>query len=81
MPPIPLPHLDLILISYLLSSDSSPAQQNAPVHLGNGECWSAPAAVYKEKPHRAILEESLGKIYRNMYEKAAGAVSDQEAHS
>ncbi|KAM4774305.1 spermatogenesis-associated protein 6 isoform 2-T3 [Cyanocitta cristata] len=57
---------------------SSPAQQNTPVHLGNGECWSAPAAVYKEKPHRAILEESLGKIYRNMYEKAAGAVSDQE---
>ncbi|XP_041886580.1 spermatogenesis-associated protein 6 isoform X1 [Corvus kubaryi] len=57
---------------------SSPAQQNTPVHLGNGECWSAPAAVYKEKPHRAILEESLGKIYRNMYEKAAGAVSDQD---
>ncbi|XP_048169082.1 spermatogenesis-associated protein 6 isoform X3 [Corvus hawaiiensis] len=58
--------------------ESSPAQQNTPVHLGNGECWSAPAAVYKEKPHRAILEESLGKIYRNMYEKAAGAVSDQD---
>ncbi|XP_023788228.1 spermatogenesis-associated protein 6 isoform X1 [Cyanistes caeruleus] len=60
---------------------SSPVQQNAPVHLGNGECWSGPAAVYKEKPHRAILEETLAKIYGNMYQKAAGAVSDHKTHS
>ncbi|XP_058698760.1 spermatogenesis-associated protein 6 [Poecile atricapillus] len=60
---------------------SSPVQQNAPVHLDNGDCWSGPAAVYKEKPHRAILEETLAKIYGNMYQKAAGAVSDHKTHS
>ncbi|XP_027749712.1 spermatogenesis-associated protein 6 isoform X2 [Empidonax traillii] len=60
---------------------SSPVQQNAPVHLDNGEYWSGRAAVYKEKPHRAIFEESLGKIYRNMYQKVAGSVSDQKTHS
>ncbi|XP_051655773.1 spermatogenesis-associated protein 6 isoform X1 [Manacus candei] len=60
---------------------SSPVQQNAPVHLDNGEYWSSRAAVYKEKPHRAIFEESLGKIYKNMYQKVAGTVSDQKTHS
>ncbi|NXU89058.1 SPAT6 protein, partial [Xiphorhynchus elegans] len=60
---------------------SSPVQRNAPVHLGNGEYWSSRAAVYKGKPHRAIFEESLGKIYRNMYQKAVGTVSDQKTHS
>ncbi|CAN8217266.1 unnamed protein product [Coccothraustes coccothraustes] len=60
---------------------SSPVQQSTPVHLDSGERWPGPAAVYKEKPHRAVLEESLAKIYREMYEKTAGAVSDQKTHS
>ncbi|XP_039240624.1 spermatogenesis-associated protein 6 isoform X3 [Pipra filicauda] len=60
---------------------SSSVQQNAPVHLDNGEYRSSRAAVYKEKPHRAIFEESLGKIYKNMYQKVAGTVSDQKTHS
>ncbi|KAJ7405346.1 spermatogenesis associated 6 [Willisornis vidua] len=60
---------------------SSPVQQNAPVHLDGGEYRSSHAAVYKGKPHRAIFEESLGKIYRNMYQKAVGTVSDQKTHS
>lgn len=81
VPLIPLPYLALIIVSYLLSSDSSPVQQNTPVHLDSGEDWPGPAAVYKEKPHRAILEESLAKIYREMYEKTAGAVSDHKTHS
>ncbi|NXX77977.1 SPAT6 protein, partial [Urocolius indicus] len=59
---------------------SSPAQQNATVHLDNGEYWSSRAAVHKGKPHRAIFEESLEKIYRNMYQKAS-AVLDQKNHS
>ncbi|XP_078417285.1 spermatogenesis-associated protein 6 isoform X4 [Cetorhinus maximus] len=50
---------------------SSVHQQNASVHLGDGDYWSNRAAVYKGKPHRAIFEESLEKIYRNMYKKAA----------
>ncbi|XP_062353400.1 spermatogenesis-associated protein 6 [Cinclus cinclus] len=60
---------------------STRVQQNTPVHLDNGECWSGPAAVYKEKPHRAILEETLAKIYRNMYQRTAGAVSEHKTHS
>lgn len=78
---IPLPYPDLIIISYLLSVDSSPVQQNATVHLDNGEYWSSRAAVYKGKPHRAIFEESLEKIYRNMYRKATGTDSDQKTDS
>lgn len=77
---IPLPYRDFIII-YLLSIDSSPVQQNTTVHLDNGEYWSSRAAVYKGKPHRAIFEESLEKIYRNMYRKASGTVSDQKTHS
>ncbi|NXE86137.1 SPAT6 protein, partial [Menura novaehollandiae] len=68
-------------VSELRSSSPVPVQRNAPVHLDNGEYWAARAAVYKGKPHRAIFEESLGKIYRNMYLKTAGAVSDQKTHS
>ncbi|XP_030809636.1 spermatogenesis-associated protein 6 [Camarhynchus parvulus] len=60
---------------------SSPVQQSTPAPLDSGERWPGPAAVYKEKPHRAILEESLAKIYREMYEKTAGAVSDHKTHS
>ncbi|KAM6414736.1 spermatogenesis-associated protein 6 [Rhynochetos jubatus] len=60
---------------------SSPVQQNAPVHSDNGEHRSGRAAVYKGKPHRVIFEESLEKIYRNMYQKAAGTGSDQKMHS
>ncbi|KAF4797166.1 spermatogenesis-associated protein 6 isoform X2 [Turdus rufiventris] len=61
---------------------SSPrVKQNPPVDLDNGECWSVPAAVYKEKPHRAILEETLAKIYKDMYQKTAGAVPEHKTHS
>lgn len=60
---------------------SSPMQQNITVHLDNGEFWSNRAAVCKGKPHRAIFEDSLGKIYRNMYRKASGTISDQKAYS
>ncbi|KAM4895586.1 spermatogenesis-associated protein 6 [Sylvia borin] len=60
---------------------SPPPQRNTPVRLDSGECWSGPAAVYKEKPHRAILEETLAKMYRDMYLKTAGAVSDHKTYS
>ncbi|NXC46875.1 SPAT6 protein, partial [Penelope pileata] len=60
---------------------SSPVRQNTTVHSDDGECWSSRAAVYKGKPHRAIFEDSLEKIYRDMYRKASGTVSDQKAHS
>ncbi|NXE21843.1 SPAT6 protein, partial [Ardeotis kori] len=60
---------------------SSPVQQNVMVHLDDGEFWSSRAAVYKGKPHRAIFQDSLGKIYRNMYQKASGTLWDQNTHS
>ncbi|XP_010143649.1 PREDICTED: spermatogenesis-associated protein 6 [Buceros rhinoceros silvestris] len=60
---------------------SSPVQRNTTVHLDNGEDWSGPAAVYKGKPHRVIFEESLEKIYRNMYQKASGTVSGLKTNS
>ncbi|XP_059503909.1 spermatogenesis-associated protein 6 isoform X2 [Stegostoma tigrinum] len=50
---------------------SSVLQKNASVHLGGGDYWSNRAAAYKGRPHRAIFEESLEKIYRNMYKKAS----------
>ncbi|XP_069794673.1 spermatogenesis-associated protein 6 isoform X2 [Narcine bancroftii] len=50
---------------------SSALQQDASVHLGDGNYWSNRSAIYKGKSHRAIFEESLEKIYRNMYKKAA----------
>ncbi|NXX18960.1 SPAT6 protein, partial [Podargus strigoides] len=60
---------------------SSPVQQNTTIHLDNGEYWSDRAAVSKGKPHRVIFEESLEKIYGNMYRKASGTISDQKMHS
>lgn len=50
---------------------SSALQHDTSVHLGDGDYWSNRAAVYKRKSHRAIFEESLERIYRNMYKKAA----------
>ncbi|KAG8436932.1 hypothetical protein GDO86_007856 [Hymenochirus boettgeri] len=41
------------------------------IHLDNGEFWSNSAAVYRGKCHRTIFEESLDKIYKNMYKKAS----------
>ncbi|XP_071665991.1 spermatogenesis-associated protein 6 isoform X3 [Patagioenas fasciata] len=60
---------------------SSAVQQNATVHLDNGEYRPGRAAVYKGKPHRAIFEESLEKIYRNMYRKATGTDPHPKTHS
>ncbi|NWS69077.1 SPAT6 protein, partial [Crotophaga sulcirostris] len=55
---------------------SSPVQRTTAVNLDVGDYWSSRAAVYKGKPHRAIFEESLEKIYRNMYQKVSGTVSN-----
>ncbi|XP_020643784.3 spermatogenesis-associated protein 6 isoform X1 [Pogona vitticeps] len=55
--------------------NSSSLQQNIMVHLDDDDYWNSQAAQYKNKPHRAIFEESLEKIYRNMYKKASGSAS------
>ncbi|XP_069498333.1 spermatogenesis-associated protein 6 isoform X2 [Ambystoma mexicanum] len=53
--------------------DRSLFNRNFSVHLDNGEYWSNRAAQYKGKNHRAIFEDSLEKIYRNMYRNASDA--------
>ncbi|KAG7332520.1 hypothetical protein KOW79_004354 [Hemibagrus wyckioides] len=41
------------------------------VHLDNGTFWTNKAAKYTGKSHRAVFEDSLGKIYKNLYRKAS----------
>ncbi|KFV76127.1 Spermatogenesis-associated protein 6, partial [Dryobates pubescens] len=55
---------------------SLPVQQKSAAHLDSSDYWSRRAAAYKGKPRRAIFEESLEKIYRNMYQKVSGTVLD-----
>ncbi|XP_054240526.1 spermatogenesis-associated protein 6 [Indicator indicator] len=55
---------------------SSPVQQKSTVHLDNSDYWAGRVAAYKGKPRRAIFEESLEKIYRNMYQKTSGTILD-----
>ncbi|KAG9350872.1 hypothetical protein JZ751_024761 [Albula glossodonta] len=43
----------------------------ASVHLGNGAYWSNRAAQYTGKPHRAVFEDSLGQIYKNLFKQAS----------
>ncbi|XP_061093393.1 spermatogenesis-associated protein 6 [Conger conger] len=51
--------------------DSTMIPGEASVHLGNGNFWSNRAAQYRGKPHRAVFEDSLGQIYKNLYKQAS----------
>uniref|UniRef100_A0A5F9DPC8 Spermatosis associated 6 n=1 Tax=Oryctolagus cuniculus TaxID=9986 RepID=A0A5F9DPC8_RABIT len=44
-------------------------------HLDDGEYWSNRAASYKGKSHRPVFENSMDKMYRNLYKKACSSVS------
>ncbi|XP_043861211.1 spermatogenesis-associated protein 6 [Dromiciops gliroides] len=57
---------------------SSVYRPRALVHLDNGEYWSNRAAAFKAKSHRGNFENSMDKIYRNLYRKACGS-STQES--
>ncbi|XP_006879864.1 PREDICTED: spermatogenesis-associated protein 6-like [Elephantulus edwardii] len=46
-----------------------------PVNLDDGEYWSNRAATFKEKSHRPVFENSMDKMYRNLYKKAYSSVS------
>ncbi|CAB1324411.1 unnamed protein product [Coregonus sp. 'balchen'] len=41
------------------------------VHLDNGTFWSSQVARYTGKHHRAVFEDSLGLIYKNLYRRAS----------
>uniref|UniRef100_A0A8C5WN07 Spermatosis associated 6 n=1 Tax=Laticauda laticaudata TaxID=8630 RepID=A0A8C5WN07_LATLA len=60
--------------------NSSFSQPNVMVHLDNDEYWTSQVAEYQNKPHRAIFEDSLEKIYRNMYRKASSSLSKNKSN-
>ncbi|XP_005072157.1 spermatogenesis-associated protein 6 isoform X1 [Mesocricetus auratus] len=45
------------------------------LHLDDGEYWSNRAASFKGKSHRPVFENSMDKMYRNLYKKACTSVS------
>uniref|UniRef100_A0A8C1P8S8 Spermatogenesis associated 6 n=1 Tax=Cyprinus carpio TaxID=7962 RepID=A0A8C1P8S8_CYPCA len=40
-------------------------------HVNNGTFWTNRAGTYTGKPHRAVFEDSLSKIYTNLYSNAS----------
>uniref|UniRef100_A0A3B1IEL7 Spermatogenesis associated 6 n=1 Tax=Astyanax mexicanus TaxID=7994 RepID=A0A3B1IEL7_ASTMX len=50
------------------------------VHLDSGTFWTNKAAEYTGRSHRAVFEDSLGRIYRNMY-KNASSPRHSDSHS
>lgn len=60
----------LNLRPFLMSSCCRDTPGETSVHLDNGTFWSSQVACYTGKPHRAVFEDSLGLIYKNMYRRA-----------
>ncbi|XP_040263955.1 spermatogenesis-associated protein 6 [Bufo bufo] len=60
--------------------DSLSFPQDKSVHLDNGEFWCNRAAAYKGKSHRIIFEESMEKIYKNMYRNAVNPNAYRKSH-
>ncbi|KAJ8277776.1 hypothetical protein GJAV_G00079770 [Gymnothorax javanicus] len=63
-----LSHDDSLHDSPVLRDSTGPT-----VHLGNGAYWSNQAAQYTGKAHRAVFEDSLGQIYKNLYKQASSS--------
>ncbi|XP_075038150.1 spermatogenesis-associated protein 6 isoform X2 [Mixophyes fleayi] len=68
------------LISTGELQNSSSFSQDKSVHLDNGEFWCNRAAAYKGKSHRVIFEESMEKIYKNMYKNALNPDAYRKSH-
>ncbi|XP_057211794.1 spermatogenesis-associated protein 6 isoform X1 [Triplophysa rosa] len=62
-------HCDSEIDSRLLLDRLIPGEPS--VHLYDGTFWTNRAAVYTGKPHRAVFEESLSRIYKNLYRNAS----------
>ena len=65
----------IIVLIFYIPFYSSPQRPRGTLHLDDGEYWSNRAASYKGKSHRPIFENSMDKIYRNLYKKACSSVS------
>ncbi|KAM5149010.1 spermatogenesis-associated protein 6 [Mantella aurantiaca] len=59
---------------------SVPYTSDTSVHLDNGEFWSNKASAYKGKSHRVVFEESMEKIYKNMYRNATSPHTYRRSH-
>ncbi|XP_043103577.1 spermatogenesis-associated protein 6 [Puntigrus tetrazona] len=62
-------HHDSVIDSRLQQDRLIPGEPS--VHLNNGTFWTNRAAAYTGKPHRAVFEDSLNKIYKNLYSHAS----------
>ncbi|XP_018408518.1 PREDICTED: spermatogenesis-associated protein 6 [Nanorana parkeri] len=61
--------------------ESLPYTHDTSVHLDNGEFWCNKASAYKGKSHRVIFEESMEKIYKNMYKNALSPHTYRRSHN
>lgn len=61
--------------------DNLPYTCDTSVHLDNGEFWCNKASAYKGKSHRVIFEESMEKIYKNMYKNALSPHTYRKSHN
>ncbi|XP_050973249.1 spermatogenesis-associated protein 6 isoform X1 [Labeo rohita] len=62
-------HRDSVIDSWLPQDRLIPAEPS--VNLDGGTFWTKRAAAYTGKPHRAAFEDSLSKIYKNLYRNAS----------
>uniref|UniRef100_A0A672PSC6 Spermatogenesis-associated protein 6-like n=1 Tax=Sinocyclocheilus grahami TaxID=75366 RepID=A0A672PSC6_SINGR len=62
-------HRDSVIDNRLPQDRLIPGEPS--VHLDNGTFWTNRAGAYTGKPHRAVFEDSLSKIYKNLYSNAS----------
>ncbi|XP_026125162.1 spermatogenesis-associated protein 6 isoform X2 [Carassius auratus] len=62
-------HHDSVIDNRLPQDRLIPGESS--VHSDNGTFWTNRAGAYTGKPHRAVFEDSLSKIYKNLYRNAS----------
>uniref|UniRef100_A0A673KCH8 Spermatogenesis associated 6 n=1 Tax=Sinocyclocheilus rhinocerous TaxID=307959 RepID=A0A673KCH8_9TELE len=62
-------HCDSVIDNRLPQDRLIPGEPS--VHLDNGTFWTNRAGAYTGKPHRAVFEDGLSKIYKNLYSNAS----------
>ncbi|XP_040216462.1 spermatogenesis-associated protein 6 isoform X1 [Rana temporaria] len=61
--------------------DGLPNTRDTSVHLDNGEFWCNKASAYKGKSHRVIFQESMEKIYKDMYRNSLSPHTYRRSHN
>nr|XP_055023590.1 spermatogenesis-associated protein 6 isoform X1 [Misgurnus anguillicaudatus] len=62
-------HGDLVIDTQPPQDRITPGEPS--VHLDDRTFWTNRAAAYTGKPHRAVFEESLSRIYKNLYKNVS----------